>query len=214
MADGALVQSLDAPTGQRTPRSFNLAQLADTLTDRGSAQLKLVIDDASTPVAFVRPRKLASGMTFDGESLVLHEAQPVNDGADRTVFAPWRHPSVLPFPSGETSVALPPEVFHRGGSPFLSSSQTPGFLLTHPACPTGLAGTRGSSRSTNCVNRQQLVSADSARGSPVSTGAPEVARRFPPRSGCTRCCQRSGPARSRIGAVRRLPRLFEPIASC
>lgn len=116
VVDGAPVQALESSAGARNGRSFNLAQFADTLAQYGSAQLRLVVDDASTPVALVRPRKLASGVVFDGESLILSGAQPI-EGLTAVVypyFAPWREPTVLPFPADATAVPLPAELRSEG----------------------------------------------------------------------------------------------------
>ncbi|GAA4081313.1 hypothetical protein [Actinomadura miaoliensis] len=102
------------PPGGRTRGGmarYELARIRDTIGEFRSADL--VLDE--TPLAFVRPRRLARAVYDRGDHLLLEDAADV-EGLTAGVYlvtAPWRPPWVLPVEHGR--VELPVEL--RGSGP-------------------------------------------------------------------------------------------------
>ncbi|QKJ18579.1 hypothetical protein [Microbacterium hominis] len=121
VAGDRLVQALDSTQYTGESRVFSLGQLSDTLDIHRFAQLRLVVDDRSIPVAYVRPRQLATGVTVSDGTLSLDEAMPV-DGLMVLAygrFAPWEKPTRIDFATGQTSVALPEAILREGAATFV-----------------------------------------------------------------------------------------------
>lgn len=119
-------------------RSFALGQLSDTLESHRFAQLRLVIADRSVPVAYVRPRKLASGVVVDGCGvLTLDDAQPVEGlmALAYPRYAPWKEPTRLDFPADAVSLMLPEEVRGEGAATFVLGVANPWVPLEVPPLP-------------------------------------------------------------------------------
>ena len=141
---GELVQvlssSLRASSGLRI---FNLSQLSGTLEEHGSAQLRLIVDDRSVPVAYVRPRRLASGVRVDETgTLDLVDGHPV-EGLKAIAYprhAPWAHPFVLEFPAGSTSLSLPDDLRREGSATFVLVVSNPWLPLQPPPLPDWSSG--------------------------------------------------------------------------
>lgn len=115
---GKAVQEV-APSGraQEGVARYELVRAADTVAEHRYADLALGVEDVFMPLAFVRPRRLASGAVLAGDRIVLHEAAQVAGltAAVYPVRAPWREPLVVPVADG--AILLPPEL--RAAGPLL-----------------------------------------------------------------------------------------------
>lgn len=137
MAGDRLVLALDA-TASGTTRSFALGQLSDALRIHRYAQLRLVADERSVPVAYVRPRQLASGVAVSEDGiLTLEEALPVEGlmALAYPRFAPWVAPARIDFPADAVSVELPHAVRGEGAATFVLAVANPWVPLEVPALP-------------------------------------------------------------------------------
>lgn len=113
---GERLQSIP-PSGQQAPgvAGYELARGVDTIAEHGRAELVVPFGDVSMPVAFVRPRSVTSGVDLHGTELRLRDYRHVDGllAGIYLVFAPWRHPVILPV-SGDGAVCLTDELC-RGG---------------------------------------------------------------------------------------------------
>ena len=119
-------------SGQQSPglAGFELARAADTVAAYGRAELVVDLGNVNMPVAYVRPRRLASGVDLVGDQLVLHEPTVVNGlmAGVYLAYAPWRTPVELPVAadgtarlSGELTDAGPLRVLLRIDDPWTLS---------------------------------------------------------------------------------------------
>ncbi|MHB1594778.1 MAG: hypothetical protein ACYCO9_17805 [Streptosporangiaceae bacterium] len=109
------------PTGQQSDGliGYELSRAAETVAHHGRAEMYLPWGSTAMPVAFVRPRRLATGALIEPPHLVIHDCIPVDGLAVGLYqgYAPWRPPVVLPVP-GSGVVELPPEL--QGAGPLLA----------------------------------------------------------------------------------------------
>ncbi|WP_274647450.1 hypothetical protein [Microbacterium sp. C7(2022)] len=121
VAGDRLVQVIDSTQHTGEFRVFSLGQLSDTLDAHRFAQLRLIADDRSIPVAYVRPRQLAAGVTVSDGILSLAEATPVEGLMILAYgrFAPWQPPVRIDIAAGETSAVLPESVLREGAATFV-----------------------------------------------------------------------------------------------
>ncbi|GLV49951.1 hypothetical protein TBS_05270 [Thermobispora bispora] len=109
-AGGQCVQRL-TPQGGR----YDLTQAQDTVARYRSADLVLSVPGYRLPIGYVRPARLASGVTASGDRLILDECVWV-DGLTAGVYlytAPWRGPELIPV-ERDGSIPLPPALQHAG----------------------------------------------------------------------------------------------------
>lgn len=121
LSEGRLVQAIDSSQLTGESRVFSLGRLSDTLAVHRFAQLRVVLGDRSIPVAYVRPRQLASAASVTDGILSLEGATPV-EGLMMLAYAhyaPWRKPTRIDFAPGEISVELPEEVLREGAATFV-----------------------------------------------------------------------------------------------
>lgn len=132
-----LVQAVDSSQQTGESRVFSLGKLSDTLQAHRFAQLRLVVDDRSIPVAYVRPQLLASGATVTDGVLSLEEAQPVEGLMVLAYprYAPWQKPTRIDFAAGATSAAVPEEVLREGAATFVVYVANPWVPFDVPNLP-------------------------------------------------------------------------------
>lgn len=109
------------PTGQQSEGliGYELSRAAETVAHHGRAEMYLPWGSTVMPVAFIRPRRLATGALIEPPQLVIHDCVPVDGlavGLYRA-YAPWRPPVVLPVP-GTGVVDLPPDL--QGAGPLMA----------------------------------------------------------------------------------------------
>ena len=88
------------------------------------------------PVAFIRPRRLATGAHIESGRLMIHDCVPV-DGLTVGLYltrAPWRPPVVLPVP-GNGAVELPPGLGESGPVLAFLRVEDPWTITIWPAWP-------------------------------------------------------------------------------
>lgn len=134
---GQQVQAIPS-SGQQSPglAGFELARAADTVAAHGRAELVVNLGDVSMPVAYVRPRRLASGAELEGGRLALREPTVV-DGLTAGVYlayAPWRPPVELAV-SADGTAALPHELTDAGPLRVLLRIDDPWTLSNWPIWP-------------------------------------------------------------------------------
>ena len=134
---GQQVQTIPASGQQQAGLAgFELARAADTIAAVGRAELTVNVGGAIMPVAYVRPRRLASGVDLAGDKLVLHDVATV-DGLTAgvyLVYAPWRPPVELTVSADGTAV-LPTELRDAGPLRVLLRVDDPWTVSTWPAWP-------------------------------------------------------------------------------
>lgn len=140
---GNRVQVIEASNSQAGGIiGFELGRAVDTIATHRRAELALELGDTLMPVATVRPRKLASGVDFDGDTLMLRDHVRV-DGLTAgiyLVYAPWRPPLELSVaPDG--TVALPSKLRDAGPLCVLLAIDDPWDPISWPSWP-GSAGYR------------------------------------------------------------------------
>jgi hypothetical protein len=99
------------PSGQHSAglTGYDLTRASETVAHHGRAELVLPWGRAAMPVAFIRPRRLATGAHIHADRLIIHDCVPV-DGLTAGLYltcAPWRPPVVVPVP-GDGEIQLPP----------------------------------------------------------------------------------------------------------
>ena len=134
---GQEVQTIPA-SGQQSAglAGFELARAADTITAAGRAELTVNLGRMLMPVAYVRPRRLASGVGLTGDKLVLHDAATV-DGLTAGVYfvyAPWRPPVELVV-SADGTAELPAHLRQAGSLRVLLRIDDPWTVSNWPAWP-------------------------------------------------------------------------------
>jgi hypothetical protein len=134
VAADRLVQAIDSTQNVGESRVFSLGQLSDTLDAYRFAQLRLVVADRSVPVAYVRPRQLASAVTVVDGILSLEKATPVEGLIVLAYarYAPWQKPMRIDFETGATSVTLPENVLREGAATFVLYVANPWVPLDVP----------------------------------------------------------------------------------
>ena len=134
---GQQVQAIAASGQQQAGLAgFELARAADTIAAHGRAELTVNVGATLMPVAYVRPRRLASGVDLAGDKLVLRDAATV-DGLTVGVYlayAPWRPPVELTV-SADGTAALPPELRDAGPLRVLLRVDDPWTVSSWPAWP-------------------------------------------------------------------------------
>ncbi|MDB4872420.1 MAG: hypothetical protein JWL97_3424, partial [Gemmatimonadales bacterium] len=115
---------------------YELARISDTIAEQKVADLLL----GETPLAFVRPRRLATGVRDLGDRLGLEDATPVEGlvAGIYLVTAPWREPWVLPVEDG--LIGLPPELLDSGPMRVLLQIEDPWTFTEWPRWPVGAGG--------------------------------------------------------------------------
>lgn len=134
---GQTVQELNASGRPRAGYArYELGRIADTIAEHRHADLVLPIGHGGTPLAFIRPRRLATGVRHMGDHLLLHDVVTVDGlmAAIYAVHAPWRDPAIVPV--YDESIALPSDLVEAG--PLLISLQIEnGWTFTEwPRWPT------------------------------------------------------------------------------
>ena len=84
--------------GIRGRRSFNLAEIADSVRDAGDGELVLVINGAGIPIATCKPRRLAEGLSQERpESILVVGLKTRGDviAAVYADYAPWIPPHTV-----------------------------------------------------------------------------------------------------------------------
>lgn len=113
-----VLQTLDANgSWGSTSRTFDLSALSGTLASRPAAELRVVVDETSAPIAFIRPRRLADSVAVTNDGLFRIHGRA--DVAGLTAyfypeFARWREPYRLEIPDGLSEVALPDDIRREG----------------------------------------------------------------------------------------------------
>ncbi|HET6301048.1 hypothetical protein [Microbacterium sp.] len=137
LVSGRLVQVVDSMQSSGDSRTFSLARLSDTLERHRFAQLRLVAEDRSIPVAYVRPRQLASGVRVSDGILVLEDSQSVEGlmALAYPRYAPWKEPIKIDFTEGETSARLPESLLGEGAATFVAYVANPWVPFEAPELP-------------------------------------------------------------------------------
>ncbi|MGW4638432.1 hypothetical protein ACWEN6_07885 [Sphaerisporangium sp. NPDC004334] len=115
VVSGRVVQEVE-PGGQARDgvARYELARIGGTIEEFKYADLAFGASEVITPLAFVRPRQLATGLAHHGDRIVLRDPADV-EGLAAAVYAlraPWREPSIAPVRDG--TVALPPDLHNAG----------------------------------------------------------------------------------------------------
>ena len=120
LAGDDILQSVEGRGGvHQLVRIFNLAEASDTLARHRSASLRLLIGERSTPIARIRPRRLADAIIVSPDGYMdLIGAQPVEGLSAHLYpkFAPWRRPTTLTFEPDTTSIQLADEIRREGAA--------------------------------------------------------------------------------------------------
>ena len=137
-AGSQCVQRIPA-SGQQTAAltGYELARASETVSHHGRAELVVPWGRAAMPVAFVRPRRLATGAHIWAGQLRIHDCVHV-DGLTVGLYlarAPWRAPIVLPVPD-DGVVELPADLDHAGPILALLRIEDPWTVTDWPAWPT------------------------------------------------------------------------------
>ncbi|PZQ88274.1 MAG: hypothetical protein DI534_12505 [Leifsonia xyli] len=141
--DGQVLQTVESGSGWGPTRSFNLAVLAGTLESSPSAELRLVVDERSTPIAFVRPRRLATNVTVDEDGYLRLEGKADVDGLVAYIypeFARWNGPDRVEVPTGANAVALAEEIRNEGRATIVLAVDNPWVPASPPPRPDKSGG--------------------------------------------------------------------------
>jgi hypothetical protein len=127
------------PSGQHAAglTGYDLARASETVAHHHRAELILPWGKAPMPVAFIRPRRLATGAHIHSGRLIIHDCVPV-DGLTVGLYfgcAPWRPPVVLPVP-GDGEVQLPPGLDESGPILVFLRVEDPWTVTSWPAWPS------------------------------------------------------------------------------
>lgn len=113
---GQIVQTVPADLrGCAGSARYDLRRMADTVSTYRRAELILRVNGRASPVAFVRPSFLASGIEYDAGVLRLRGYMHI-EGLVAGVYlhyAPWRGPQILPV-GNDGAVPLPAELQGAG----------------------------------------------------------------------------------------------------
>ncbi|MEU9887672.1 hypothetical protein [Sphaerisporangium sp. NPDC051011] len=112
---GHVLQEVE-PSGQARDgvARYELARMGGTVEEHKYADLGFGAGETYAPLAFVRPRQLASGVVHEGDRIVLREAADV-EGLAAAVYAlraPWREPAIVPVQQG--AAVLPRDLQNAG----------------------------------------------------------------------------------------------------
>ena len=126
------------PSGQHAAglTGYDLARASETVAHHHRAELLLPWGKTAMPVAFIRPRRLATGAHIHSGRLIIHDCVPV-DGLTAGLYltrAPWRPPVVLPVP-GDGEVQLPPGLDESGPILAFLRVDDPWTVTSWPAWP-------------------------------------------------------------------------------
>ncbi|HUZ56116.1 MAG TPA: hypothetical protein VMU94_26775 [Streptosporangiaceae bacterium] len=116
---------------------YDLARANETVAHHHRAELVLPWGKTAMPVAFIRPRRLATGAHIRSGRLIIHDCVPV-DGLTAGLYltrAPWRPPVVLPVP-GNGEVELPPGLGESGPILALLRVEDPWTVTSWSAWPS------------------------------------------------------------------------------
>lgn len=94
---------------------FELARVADTVSEHHRVELALDLGDTTCVLANIRPRRLANGADWSGDALRLRNAVAV-EGLAAAIYpqwAPWRRP-VVKLVESDGAVAVPEELRNAG----------------------------------------------------------------------------------------------------
>lgn len=134
-----ILQTLEAKGRWGSPtRTFDLAALSGTLSQRPAAELRLVIDDSSAPIAFIRPRSLANYLDVDASGALEITGKADIAGLVAYVypeFARWREPYRIEIPEGISKVSLPSEVRREGRAVVVLTANNPWVREMPPKRP-------------------------------------------------------------------------------
>ncbi|WP_271216721.1 hypothetical protein [Streptosporangium carneum] len=111
LVGGKLVQRL-TPSGRGR---YSLKRAQDTIAQHRSAELVLPLAGLVLPVGSVRPSRLATGVSHQGDHLSLENCAWV-EGLTAGIYlctAPWRAPEIIPIKE-DGSIPLPTEVSGAG----------------------------------------------------------------------------------------------------
>jgi hypothetical protein len=126
------------PSGQRGAglTGYDLARASETVAHHHRAELIVPWGTAAMPVAFIRPRRLATGAHIYLGRLIIHDSVPV-EGLTAGLYltrAPWRPPVVLPVPR-EGEVQLPTGLGESGPILVFLRVEDPWTVTSWPAWP-------------------------------------------------------------------------------
>ncbi|HVB42481.1 MAG TPA: hypothetical protein VNF47_07195 [Streptosporangiaceae bacterium] len=126
------------PSGQPSAGlvGYHLARAVETVAHHGRAELVLPWGRGTMPVAFIRPRRLATGAHVEAGQLRIRDCVPV-DGLVAGLYmacAPWRPPVVVPVP-GDGQPQLPPGLSESGPILVLLRIEDPWTVTDWPAWP-------------------------------------------------------------------------------
>jgi hypothetical protein len=140
---GRVVQTIESGSGWGPTRTFNLAVLTGTLESHPSAELRLVVDERSTPIALVRPRRLATNASVDEDGYLRLEGKADVDGLVAFVypeFARWNGPARVDIPSGTDAVLLSEDIRDEGRATIVLAVDNPWVPITPPPRPDKSSG--------------------------------------------------------------------------
>jgi hypothetical protein len=126
------------PSGQHAAglTGYDVARASETVAHHHRAELIVPWAKAAMPVAFIRPRRLATGAHIYFGRLIIHDSVPV-DGLTAGLYltrAPWRPPVLLPVPR-EGEVQLPTGLSESGPILVFLRVEDPWTVTSWPAWP-------------------------------------------------------------------------------
>lgn len=126
-------------SGQQTTgmTGYNLARVSETVAHFGRAELVLPWGSGAMPVAFVRPRRLATGAHIEDGRLIIHDCAHVTGLCVGLYLtrAPWREAVVVPVPDGGV-VELPSGLSKSGPMLALLQIEDPWTTTGWPPWPS------------------------------------------------------------------------------
>lgn len=137
--NGEVLQTIEGKGGWGSAiRTLNLSALADTLATKPSAELRLVVDDTSAPIAYIRPRRLGSAVSVDSSGVMS-----ISDKADipglvayiYPEFARWRKPYRVVVPESHFEVHLESEILREGRAVVILTVDNPWIPEEPPPRP-------------------------------------------------------------------------------
>ncbi|MEU8799779.1 hypothetical protein [Spirillospora sp. NPDC048819] len=127
-------QTLEPSGAQRGGMArYSLVKIRDTVEQFKRADVLL----GETPLLFVRPRRLATGVSDEGGHLLLRDAVEI-EGLTAGVYpvtAPWRRPVLLPVTGNR--IELPEELRDAGPVRVLLQVEDPWAFTDWPRWPSG-----------------------------------------------------------------------------
>ncbi|XRQ13850.1 hypothetical protein ACN3XK_24080, partial [Actinomadura welshii] len=136
LTSSGTAQTLEPSGSQRGGMArYPLIKLRDTVGEFKRAELLL----GETPLVYVRPRRLATGVSDAGGHLLLQDAVEI-EGLTAGVYlvtAPWRRPVLLPVT--ENRIVLPADLRDAGPVSVLLQVEDPWAFTDWPRWPSGQA---------------------------------------------------------------------------